>query len=160
MQQIELLRDAIRLFSVLVCCLAGLPGFTASTAMADSIATLLNGKIITFRVSCERAGQGDWTLSLNNKGNLLFKESIGKPVEIIEGTGRTEYFYYTAEMKGNEIIITSDGLKLSGVRFTDTIRVETNSCSARHDVEPGEFMEAIDPTCKAIRCTIRNSGKR
>jgi hypothetical protein len=125
-----------------------------TSAQADEIADLFESKRITITITCQRAGRGTWQLSLNAKKNLLFADGSGKPVELIDGTARTEFMHYEATVKGDELTITSDALKLSGVRFVDVVRIQGNTCSARHDVEPGKFGDSIDPTCKATNCTV------
>ena len=125
----------------------------ADLASADAVSEFMAGKRIAFDVSCQRAGIGRTHLSLNKKNNLiLLLPEATKPLEFVDGVQRDDYFHRTAKIEGDELIITMDALKLSGVRFTDAIRVRNGTCEVRHAVEPGNWAESLDPGCKAVRC--------
>ena len=130
----------------------------AGLASADAVSEFMAGKRIVFDVSCQRAGVGRTHLSLNKQNNLiLLLPEATKPLEFVDGVQRDDYFHRTARIEGDELVITMDALKLSGVRFTDVIRVRNGKCEVRHAVEPGNWAESLDPGCKAVMCLVTKS---
>lgn len=144
-------------FSALVGVTAGTI-LMANPASADALSEFMSGKLIAFDVSCQRAGVGRTHLSLNKRNNLtLLLPGAVTPLEFVDGVQRDEHFRRTAEIKGEDLIVTMEALKLSGVRFTDVIRVRNDQCEVRHTVEPGNWAESLDPGCKAVRCILTKS---
>src|SRR5262245_26431923 len=93
---------------------------------ADAIADLLQGKQISYTVSCSRAGRAVWRIGLNEKGNLLFTIDKATTV-IIDGSASDEYGTHSATANGQEIVIVNKLAKLNGVSFTDKVRIYGNS---------------------------------
>jgi hypothetical protein len=128
---------------------------TLPAGAEEQIGEFLKGKKIVYTIACQNAGRGTSTWELNNKGNLLTKDASGEAIEIVDGKALTEYFSYSAILDNGELKLVSIAKKLERVRFTDTLRIEQNTCKMEHKVECGKYCESIDPSCKVVRCTVQ-----
>lgn len=139
--------------ATLLAALTLLAPYYSSRLEAQDAANLFTGRTVTITVSCERAGTGNFSLRTHASGAIELI-SADKRVQIVNGTGGDEFMSYSASISGNQLTVKHTALKLAGVSFTEIVNVSGNSCSAQHLVEPGEYMDSIDPSCRATRCAI------
>lgn len=116
----------------------------------DAAASPFEGRTITLTISCSRAGTGTVKIQPKAGGRIdYFFNGFHTPIQ--NGSGPNGY---TSTMSGNSLTIHQTVEGLAGVSFTHTVSVSGNTCSAQHVVEPGQYMDSIDPSCRASRCVI------
>lgn len=129
--------------------LALVPIATAGPSMAQQTSEFVD-RTITLIISCSRAGTGTVRILPRASGNIDYYMN-GFHTPIVNGSGPNGY---SSTINGNILTIHQIVEGLAGVSFTHTITVSANSCSAQHVVQPGQYADSIDPSCRASRCVI------